>query len=359
MKRTQAFVTSVVGKPCRGVVVSSKNVVDVKPSLSLTAASHHMGLVGDSTARRVETAPSAARLANGAQPDPPSPPGKPSRILFWFRHDLRVCDNEALRAAADASAVPGGALVPVVVGVKRQALPLTVELGREMVNRGSQLIALRADGDVAKRLIDTCDKLKLRAVYFNRAMDGESAREEARVESALRDAGIQVESFWGNSLFTPTQSQLQNSTSHKSSKKSPTSIKAVYNHAVAHRSEVTTCVSSPESLPAIPPAAATLEQTSLPTHAPGAGTSAALKILESMDKRRETLLLSRAADLVVLLKPHLDFGSISLRMVAARVEAVLGKLHGKTFSELVWRTYVSFAAHRSVGTRSTVGATAV
>lgn len=277
--------------------------------------------------------------------NPPSAPSKPSRILYWFRSDLRLVDNVAFHEAVQVANRPAGALVPVLLSPCSHSIPLANELSQALSSRGSSLVTLAGSAEV--RLLDLCDKLNLRAVYLNRSTDAGHIQEEARVISALKDAGIHVEAFWGNALFEPTNAHL----SESSERNQQSTLKGVWKDAVARKSVCTSFIEAPDSLPAVPPAVASIEQMRIDSRV-GGGTSAALKLITAMDKRRETLLLSKAADLCVSLKHHLDFGSISPRMVAARVVGVMGHLQGRTFSELVWRTYASFVAHRAVNVRS-------
>lgn len=81
----------------------------------------------------------------------------------------------------------------------------------------------------------------------------------------------------------------------------------------------------------------------------GGGTERALRILADMDRRAETLALDKTPDLAVQLKHFMDYGAISPRMVAQKTVQVMGGWKGRTFSELVWREYLCFAAHRGAG----------
>lgn len=184
--------------------------------------------------------------------------------------------------------------------------------------------------------MDLCERLSLTALYYNASADAAAAAHERRVARALEAAGVRVQAFGGNLL--PLEDSIR-------AKKTP-SVRDVF-HAV--KRDAADFVAPPERLPALPAAAAAVKQVPLVAKM-GGGTSAALRVLGKLDRGRETLVLSRAADAAVLLKTHLDYGSVSPRMVAAAVKGVMKRLSGRTFSELVWRTHVGVIANRAVGT---------
>lgn len=340
------------------------------------------------TPQRAVDTPSAQPAARGAEP---------SRILLWFRTDLRVTDNPALFAAARAARQPGGALVPLFVtpgAVGVEALAAEVKEGLKAL--GSELIVMdgNSSGELCRNggnfndgsssggvgkvgmveiLLEVCDRLRLSAVYFNRAGGGgargggcdvSTAREEARMMSALEEAGLQVRAFWGNSLVQPSDAHLVDEGRAPAGKKQSgkarrVALRAVQKDVLARSGDVVKFAGPPESLPAVPAAAMGLTaHPAAQVQVRAAGTSAALALLARMDHRRETLLLAPDADLAVSLKTHLDYGSVSPRMVAACVADKLGKLRGKTFSEVVWRTYVALVAHRAAGVAAPSAVTA-
>lgn len=117
--------------------------------------------------------------------------------------------------------------------------------------------------------------------------------------------------------------------------------------------QTTTLLDTPHSLPALPAEAAslrTLTDDNVSSKGSGASVNAtadAIKLMHRVfDKSSETLRLSKTADAAVTLKKYLDCGALSLRMVAKHAAQQLGgQLKGRTFSELVWRNYVSLTAN--------------
>lgn len=116
---------------------------------------------------------------------------------------------------------------------------------------------------------------------------------------------------------------------------------------------------APHRLPALPAAARSLRGQRVVSAKSGGGSSAGVKVMEGMQKGRETLLVEKSPDLAVLLKVFLDYGAVSPKMVAQKVVQVMGACRGRTFSELVWREYVCFAAHRAAGVATGAAAVAV
>ncbi|MEQ4575368.1 MAG: deoxyribodipyrimidine photo-lyase [Gammaproteobacteria bacterium] len=133
-----------------------------------------------------------------------------SLALVWFRRDLRLDDQPALRAALEAGHVP----VPVYVHapaeegdwppgaasgawLHRSLLALDEDLRR----RGSRLLVLRGPSDAAlRRLAARCGAA---AVYWNRKYEPATQSRDAAIKRALREAGLVAESFNGSLLFEP------------------------------------------------------------------------------------------------------------------------------------------------------------
>lgn len=288
---------------------------------------------------RVLTAPSLSQFVQTPHARPLSGAGKPSRVLYWFHSDLRLEDNVALKSALDAASRPGGAFVPVVVSPCARAQPLVSELAQHISSKGSTLLSV--GGDPKHALLSLCQKLNLHAVYFNRSTLPASIRQEAAVISKLSEAGIHVEAFWGNALCAPSNGDLH---------KTP-GVRSILKTVASRKSEICAVLPAPESMPEVPTNASQIAQLPIVKKL-GGGSSAAWNVLNTMDRGRETVVHSASADLSVTLKPHLDFGSLSPRMVAAHALKVVGSLSGRTFSELIWRTYVSYSIHNKIGVRS-------
>ena len=134
----------------------------------------------------------------------------PSPTLLWFRQDLRLDDNPALQAALDRRAPV--ACVYIWAPDEEGAWPPGAasrwwlheslkSLDAELRKRGSRLILAR--GDSLAVLTGIVAATKASAVYFNRRYEPTAAARDARVETALRKRGIDVQSFNASLFFEP------------------------------------------------------------------------------------------------------------------------------------------------------------
>ncbi len=125
-----------------------------------------------------------------------------STALLWFRRDLRLEDNPALRhAARNAEAV-----VPVFIYAPDEEAPwqpgsasrwwLHQSLGslsQQLERRGSKLIVRR--GPTVATLLELCEQTGARTVLWNRLYDPAIVRRDTEVERTLQQQGIEVQSF--------------------------------------------------------------------------------------------------------------------------------------------------------------------
>lgn len=129
--------------------------------------------------------------------------------IVWFRDDLRLADNPALRAAADRGAPL--VLVYILDEVSPGTRPLggagrwwlhgsLRELGDELRARGGRLTLRR--GAAEEVLPDVVQEAGAAAVYWNRRY-GASREVDARLKARLRADGLEVQSFSANLLTEP------------------------------------------------------------------------------------------------------------------------------------------------------------
>lgn len=197
-------------------------------------------------------------------------------------------------------------------------------------------------------VVEVCRRLRLEAVYFNRAIAVHDVRVQIRVEEQLRRAGIQVRAFWGNALRAPEEADV--------SAEKEVGCGALYLRGGA----VEEPAAAPERLPRLPSAAASLGDGAAGLPLGGAGKAGAkgriaTQVLAAACTKRGERAVGASAgggDPALLLKDLLDSGALSARMVAAHLKSVVGKYEGKTYGELVFRDYASVAAHRALGAKS-------
>jgi deoxyribodipyrimidine photo-lyase len=118
--------------------------------------------------------------------------------IVWFRQDLRTCDNPALAAAAAR-----GPVVPVYIS-DQTAHSTNRELGgASKWWLHHSLASLRAElgglnlfqGPALDILLDLIDRTKATAVFWNRCYDPFSIGRDSAIKTALREKGIETQSF--------------------------------------------------------------------------------------------------------------------------------------------------------------------
>ena len=134
--------------------------------------------------------------------------------LVWFRRDLRLDDNPALRAALDAGHLP----IPVYIHAPDEEGTWTpgaashawlhrslTALDQQLRERGSWLRVLRGPSRAA--LVDLARQCGAVAVYWNRKYEPATHARDMAIKRSLREAGIEAESFNGSLLFEPWELQ--------------------------------------------------------------------------------------------------------------------------------------------------------
>lgn len=136
------------------------------------------------------------------------------RILYWFRNDLRLHDNEGFaRAVADADEV-----LPVFVFEPRwyEELPelgfrktgifranflieAVADLRRSLRAKGADLIV--RVGDPAKVLAQLAEEWAAEAVYASKEVTQEETDAESDLSKRLKPINVDLELFWGSTLY--------------------------------------------------------------------------------------------------------------------------------------------------------------
>ncbi len=134
---------------------------------------------------------------------------KQETALVWFRLDLRVADNPALRAAI-ATGLP---VVPVFLesGDETPGVPgaasrwwlhhSLVELDESLRAKRSRLIVRR--GRTAETLRELAAETNARRVFWNRVYEPAALQQDEEIEQRLKAIGIEAETFNGSLLFEP------------------------------------------------------------------------------------------------------------------------------------------------------------
>ncbi|MEO9780263.1 MAG: deoxyribodipyrimidine photo-lyase [Sedimentitalea sp.] len=130
-----------------------------------------------------------------------------SPILMWFRRDLRLFDHPAFSAASKT----GRPIIPLFIldpqarslGAAPQfRLGLSVaRLAENLKPHASQLI-LRS-GDAQTVLEQVIKETGAGAVFWSRLYDPETVARDTKIKAALREQGIEAQSFGGHLMFEP------------------------------------------------------------------------------------------------------------------------------------------------------------
>jgi len=129
-------------------------------------------------------------------------------LIVWFRQDLRLADNPALRAAV----ATGRPVIPVYIlddstdwklgGASRWWLHGSLSaLADALKARGIHLILRR--GKAAAQLERLIEETGASDVYWNRCYEPETIRRDAAIKTDLKRRGLEAESFNSALLFEP------------------------------------------------------------------------------------------------------------------------------------------------------------
>jgi deoxyribodipyrimidine photo-lyase len=131
--------------------------------------------------------------------------------IMWFRQDLRVADNPALTAALEG----GGAVIPVYLytpadeaawapgAASRWWLHQSLlRLTEDLQQRGSDLCLL-AGGDARTALLALAHETGAERVVWNRRYEPAIVARDQIIKTALRDAGVEADSFNSALLHEP------------------------------------------------------------------------------------------------------------------------------------------------------------
>jgi len=139
-------------------------------------------------------------------------PSDTSPVILWFRRDLRLADNLALKAAmetmapvlciyiSDPESPFAGALGAAQAWWLHHSL---TALNQSLKDAGNRLLLLAGKpGDVIEALIE---KTGAKAVFWNRLYDADSIERDSQIKSRLRDRGIDARSFAGFLMHEPSR----------------------------------------------------------------------------------------------------------------------------------------------------------
>ena len=282
-------------------------------------------------------------------------------IIVWFRHDLRLEDNPALRAAVQY----GGTVIPVFIwapqeemdwapgGASRWWLHQSLGSLSESLHRYGSRLMLR-HGSSLSILQGLIRSTGARAVFWNRRYEPTVRERDTTIKATLRDEGLTVESFNAGLLVEPWEIQT------KAGK--PFQVFTPFWQACLAQSEPDEPLPPPDRIPAPAqwPESLSVAQLKLePTIDWASGIRAAWRpgsqqAVKQLERFRDQAIHSYAQDRdrpdiigSSRLSPYLHFGEISPRQVWHTVQDA-GLMPGKVrtaqgaeayLRELGWREF--------------------
>ena len=130
--------------------------------------------------------------------------------IAWFRQDLRLADNPALRAAAEAGRVlPVYILDDTSAGEWRRGAASRAWLHQSLRSLDHSLDGqLRCFvGDAEEIITRLVRSLPVSAVYWNRGYEPWRRQRDSRIKQRLTDAGLDCRSFNASLLWEPWKSK--------------------------------------------------------------------------------------------------------------------------------------------------------
>jgi deoxyribodipyrimidine photo-lyase len=140
-----------------------------------------------------------------------------STALVWFRDDLRLADNPALKAALDG----GYAILPVYIHAPDEEgawAPGAASNAWRQRSLAALDAALRQRGNRLRRFVGPTlptletlvDMTRADAVFWNRRYEPAIERRDADIKRSLRRLGLRVDSYNGALLFEPWELETRN-----------------------------------------------------------------------------------------------------------------------------------------------------
>ena len=201
----------------------------------------------------------------------------PSTTILWFRRDLRLGDNPALRETVARAVENGGDLLPVFVWEPRERRPwapgaagawwLRASLGAlsaQLQRRGSRLALF--GGDPVVTLRDLASAAGADAVVWAAGLEPDERADDAAVAAALRGAGV-------DAVVVPPANLLFDPEAVRTREGRPYAVFTPYWRACVSRLEPEGPWPAPQALPQAPPEPAGLALEELKPGAPAFWTA--------------------------------------------------------------------------------------
>lgn len=283
-----------------------------------------------------------------------SPSLSEQAAIVWFRDDLRIDANPALREAIER----GADILALYIfdekhhrplgGASRWWLHHSLEALKADLNVHNVTLCIRS-GDAGEVLRKVVKDVGAKAVFWNRRYTASGIKQDSDLKSGLKEKEIEVKSFNANLLHEPWTIETNSG--------GPYRVFTPFSRAAREKGEPDSPRSAPKSwkvwtgevdsleiedlglLPTEPDWAQGLRDTWQP------GTKGARALLKSFVEEKLSDYRdgrdSPALDVTSRLSPHLRFGEISPQEVwhAAEVAGVSREAVFKFQQELLWREF--------------------
>ncbi len=279
-------------------------------------------------------------------------------ILLWFRKDLRLDDNHALQAAATS----GRPVIPIYIrepeedgsgplgGAQEWWLHHSLAALQVTLGTLNSRLTLR-QGDALAVLDKLIAETGAGAIVWNRRYDPAGIEVDTQIKKALRDNGIEAESFAGQLLHEPMRLRTGGGSHYKTY--------TPFWRAFEQSTEPPFPIEAPETLPAPShwPKSDTLDAWSLLPTKPNWATAfpqmwtpgeaaAQEKLRDFTDGAVDGYAVERDfpdKPATSLLSPHLALGEISPARIWHATRGLAGKIPTDDIvrfrKELVWREF--------------------
>ena len=184
----------------------------------------------------------------------------PTKILLWYRYDLRLHDHEPLYVAVETARAVSGQIVSLYCFDPRQfgqtsfgfpktgafraqfLLESVAALRRSLRAIGSDLVLRQGLPEIVIPAL--VKQLGITAVYYHREVTSEETAVEAALQHTLTPLNVELRTFWGHTLFHPDDLPFE--MGH---------LPELFTHfrkQVEQQATVNPALRSPETLPSLP-----------------------------------------------------------------------------------------------------------
>ena len=276
-----------------------------------------------------------------------------SPVLVWFRHDLRLADNPAWSWAVEA----GRPAIPAFVldeeeghrplgGASRWWLHGSLEALEQALRRQSSQLVLRR-GPAAETILRLIRETGAAAVVWNRLYEPATAQRDEAIEERCAEAGLETRTFQAGLLFEPWDIRSGSGLPYRV-------FTPFWRKCLEHAFARPAPAPPPPASPAVWPPGDDLEGWNLRCREPdwAAGFREVWQPGEEGARRRLRAFLAGPAEqydqerdrpgieATSRLSPHLHFGEIGPRQVAAEASALPpGPGRDAFLRELGWREF--------------------